>query len=150
MSLRRAVIALALLPGCGAQDAPLDAACLSSADAYLAAVRGAPGPARLPGGPLLADCVTAARSDGELQEAGVLMVRAADRLALRAQKGDARAALQLGYLAGAAERGAARTQGVQTELARRILRAGAVLGDPPPEIEQAFLRGLQAGREPPA
>lgn len=147
MLLRPAVLALALLAGCGAEAERLDPACLASEQVYLEALAQAPRPVRLQSGASLADCVSRARSDGELQEAGVLLVRAADRLAAQAEEGDATAALRLGYLAGAVERGSARTQGVQAELARRIVRAGAVLGDPPPAVEAAFLRGLAAGRE---
>jgi hypothetical protein len=146
VSWRPAVCALALLAGCGSEPARLDPTCLAGVDVYLDALEAAPQPVRLQTGTTIADCASAARSDGELQEAGLLMVQAADRLALAAEDGDAVAAGRLGYLAGAVERGSARTQGVQAELARRIVRAGAVLGDPAPEVERAYLEGLEAGR----
>jgi hypothetical protein len=144
---RSAVLALAVAGalGCGGDERVLHPECLSSPDAYLQALQGAPERAVLPdSGTPVSTCASDARSDGDLQNAGVLMVQAADRLALRAQEGERAAALQLGFLAGAVAKGAATTQGIQTELARRVVRAGALLG---PEMEEAYLRGLDAGRE---
>lgn len=142
---RSGVLALALAGalGCGGAQRALDPECLGSTEAYLEALEGAPERAALPTGTTIAQCASGARSDGDLQSAGVLMVKAADRLALRAQDGDERAALQLGFLAGAVEKGASTTQGIQAELARRVVRAGALLG---PDVEEAYLRGLEAGR----
>jgi hypothetical protein len=146
VSWRPAVCALALLAGCGSEPAALDPTCLASPEVYLEALEAAPGTVRIASGTSIADCASAARSDGQLQEAGLLMVQAADRLALQAEEGDAVAAGRLGYLAGAVEKGAARTQGIQTELARRVVRAGAVLAQAPAEVERAYLEGLDAGR----
>jgi hypothetical protein len=94
----------------------------------------------------LSDCVSRARNDAELQETRRVFTQAADDLALRAQDGDAAAAAALGYLVGAARRGAARTAGIHAELQRRVERSAAYLGDGGPRVTAALERGLRAGR----
>src|SRR4051812_24004657 len=143
-----ALVAFALLAaaGCGADDPPLDAACTSSPEAIERALARAPGPVTVGGGTRLSDCVSRARSDAELQNAGVVLTGAADHLAVRARGGDARAGLALGYLVGAARRGAARTPGLQAQLARRMASAAAFVDEGGPEVATALERGLRAGR----
>jgi hypothetical protein len=152
MPLRRlaALIALALAlaaAGCGGSDpAPVDAACMASPDAIERALARAPGPVALPSGTRLSECVAGARSDADLQNTGLVLTRAADDLADRAQRGDAAAAVGLGYLVGAARRGAARTNGIHAELARRLESAARVLaGGGGPGVAGALQRGLRAG-----
>src|SRR4051794_12702394 len=112
----RRLAALALAPlalaaaGCGGSDPPpADAACTTSPAAIERALGHAPAPVTLGSGTRLSQCVSAARSDADLQTTGLVLTRAADHLAQRAQHGDAGAAIELGYLVGAARRGAART-----------------------------------------
>jgi hypothetical protein len=137
------VVVLALL-GCGAREAPLDGACLESARAIERALGGAPGPVRLGTGTRLSQCVSQARSDAELQNTGMVLTQVADELAGAAKGGDTTAALRLGYLIGAARRGAAHTAGIHAELQRRLERTGAYMADGPSAA--ALARGLQAGR----
>jgi hypothetical protein len=140
------VLLLALASGCGA-DAPAgpDAACTSSPDVIERALGRAPSPVTLDGGARLSDCVALARSDAQLQNAGAVLTRTADELAARAQTGDAKAALALGYLVGAARRGAARTAGLQAQLQRRVEGAAAFVGVGGPAVSAALRRGLRAG-----
>jgi hypothetical protein len=138
-----AACALLALGGCGVEDPPLDGACTESADAIVRALARAPGPVALASGTRLSECVSHARSDSELQNAGIVITRAADGLAVRAERGDARAALALGYLVGAARRGAARTSGIHAQLLRRIERAAAYVDDA--AAAAALRRGLRAG-----
>jgi hypothetical protein len=149
--LRRlaSLIALAALgvtaAACGASDPPLDAACTASPDAIERALARAPAPVTLPTGTRLSECVSHARSDAELQTAGSVLTRAADDLARRAERGDAQAALGLGYLVGAARRGAARTAGIHAELQRRVESSARVLVDRGAGLARALRRGVRAG-----
>jgi integrase len=139
------LLALALaLAGCGSDTPELDAACLRSPHDVERALRRAPGPVALDSGTRLSECVAAARSDADLQEAGLVLTRAADDLAAAARAGSAVAALRLGYLVGATRRGARHTAGIHAELQRRIERSGAPLEDVP-GLRAAVTRGLRAG-----
>jgi hypothetical protein len=141
-------LALALAAtGCGGSDAPpVDASCTASPGAIERALARAPAPVTLDSGTRLSDCVAGARTDADLQNAGLVLTRAADHLADRAQRGDAGAALDLGYLVGAARRGAARTNGIHAELARRVESAARVLANGrSANLAGALERGLRAG-----
>jgi hypothetical protein len=123
-----------------------DAACTASPRAIERALARAPRPVTLEGGALLSDCVSRSRNDAQLQETGRVLTQAADALALRAQDGDLTAATGLGYLVGAARRGAARTEGVHAELQRRLENAAVFLADGGARVAAALDRGLRAGR----
>src|SRR5687768_15191928 len=103
MARRTAVLSVALTfaaaAGCG-DDAPkLSLLCLEGEATIRRALATAPGPVRLADGTPLSRCVSAARDDADLQSFGVIATRVADRLA---DQGGGAAALQLGYLIGAA------------------------------------------------
>src|SRR5829696_4346788 len=103
----------ALAAACGAPDEPAPhPACTASPQAIVHALGRAPRPVTLGDGARLSECVSRSRNDAELQETGRVLTRVADDLALRAQDGDLGAATALGYLVGAARRGAAHTAGV--------------------------------------
>jgi hypothetical protein len=140
-----ALFAAASLAACGAHDAPLDEACVGSANAIERALAAAPRPVTLPSGTRLSQCVSNARSDADLQTAGAVLTRAADHLAAQARTGDADAALRLGYLVGAARRGAKRTAGIHAELQRHIERSAAVLAGAGARVARALSRGQRAG-----
>jgi hypothetical protein len=142
-----AVAALALAAGaCGADEPPpLDAACTGPSAAIERALARAPAPVTLPSGTRLSDCVANARSDADLQTAGLSLTRAADHLADRARRGDARSAMALGYLVGATRRGAAHTAGIHAELRRHIESSAAFVDGGGPEVARALARGLRAG-----
>jgi hypothetical protein len=132
----------------GADPAPQDPACIASPRAIEQALGRAPAPVTVGSGTKLSDCVARARSDADLQNTGLVLTRVADDLAVRAQRGDAEAALGLGYLVGAARRGAAHTNGVHAELQHRMESAARPLSDEAarsPTISRALARGLRAG-----
>jgi hypothetical protein len=150
--LRRlaALLAVAALgpaaAGCGADDPPpIDAACTASAAAIERALARAPAPVTLASGTRLSDCVARARSDADLQNTGSALTRAADDLAMRAERGDAQAAIGLGYLVGAARRGAKHTAGIHAELTRRMESSARVLADGGATVATALRRGVRAG-----
>src|SRR4051794_41947965 len=92
VALLAVAAAAAVLAGCGGSDAPpVDEACLSSPDRVEQALARAPAAVTLPSGTRLSDCVSRARTDADLQTTGLVLTRAADHLAGRAQAGDARA-----------------------------------------------------------
>jgi F0F1-type ATP synthase membrane subunit c/vacuolar-type H+-ATPase subunit K len=141
------VFALMAVSACGGRDhPPLDAVCTSSPGAIERALSRAPAPVTLDGSTRLSDCVSRARSDAELQNAGAVLTGAADHLAVRARGGDAKAGVALGYLVGAARRGAARTPGLQAQLARRMESAAAFVDEGGPAVAAAIERGRRAGR----
>jgi hypothetical protein len=140
-----ALSAVALAAACGGGEPALDQACLESAGAIEHALARAPAPVTLRSGARLSECVANARSDSELQDAGTVLTRAADHLSAAAKRGDATAALRLGYLVGAARRGAARTAGIHAELQRRIERTAAFLDVGGPRVAAALAQGRRAG-----
>ena len=141
-----AVALVALLGGCGSSDPPRPpSACTESAQTIEQALGRAPATVTLDGGARLSDCVARARSSADLQTTGLVLTRAADHLAERAQRGDARAAAALGYLVGATRRGAARTTGIQEQLKRRVEQTAALLEPGGPDVAVALARGIRAG-----
>jgi hypothetical protein len=141
-----ALLAAASLAACGAtSDPPLDEACMSDPNAIEHALTRAPHPVTLPSGTRLSQCVSNARTDADLQTAGAVLTRAADDLSARARAGNADAALRLGYLVGAARRGAKRTAGIHAELQRHIERSAAVLDGAGARIAAALAEGQRAG-----
>jgi hypothetical protein len=147
-----AVAALALFAaGCGSErEAGTPVACLEGSEAYLRALDNAPGTVRLAGTPL-EDCLTENQSGGELAEVGEAMIDAATTLNAKAreeQGGKATAAL--GYLIGAAERGAERTEGIHADLVRRLVVA-ARFAPGRETLSPAFIasyeEGFDAGRD---
>jgi hypothetical protein len=146
------VLALSALGGaaaCGAGEPPRpDPACIASPRAIERALTRAPAPVTLGSGTRLSDCIAKAQSDADLQNAGLVLTRVADDLSARAQRGDAQAALGLGYLVGAARRGAAHTNGIHAELQHRMESAARPLSEEAsrsPTITRALARGLRAG-----
>jgi hypothetical protein len=140
-----ALLAAASLAACGASADPLDGACMSGPGAIEHALARAPDPVTLPSGTRLSQCVSNARDDADLQTAGAVLTRAADHLSAQARRGDPDAALRLGYLVGAARRGAKRTAGIHAELQRHIERSAAVLDGTGARIAAALADGQRAG-----
>lgn len=144
-----ACLAALLGGGCGSQDDATPAACLGGADAYVGALAGAPGKVELSGGTPISECLAPNQKGGDLATVGGAMVEAATRLNAEARAepgGDAN--LQLGYLLGAAQRGADGTEGIHTDLIRRLTVAARYSPGrtplPPPFLD-TYRRGFDAG-----
>lgn len=135
--------------GCGSTDDSTPVACLEGPGPYLAAMKEAPGAVELQDGTPISGCLVGNQQAGDLAAVGGALVTVATRLnaAARARPGGA-ANLRLGYLLGAAQRGAGGTGGIHADLIRRLTAAahyspgGAPL---PPSFPPTFRRGLQAG-----
>jgi hypothetical protein len=140
-----------LAAGCGKQDDSTPVACLEGADVYVKALEAAPGAVLVGGKTPISDCIAENQKAGDLAGVGEALVEAATRLNAEARAhpgGDAN--LQLGYLLGAVQRGADRTEGVHTDLVRRLAVAArfAPGTEPlPPEFISTYRRGFDAGRE---
>ncbi len=143
-----AVTAAALAgAGCGSDSSEgAPAACVASSDAYLQALRSAPGQVRLEGDVRISECLVPDQESGELANVGEQVIVAATRLNAQARNdGSDQAATQLGYLVGAVSAGA---DSIHTDLVRRVTSAAqfSESGEPlPPDFQQAFGRGYTAG-----
>jgi hypothetical protein len=139
-----ALLAL-LLAGCSqTRDDPVPAGCLARPATIVRALARAPGAVQLGDGTRLSTCLRRARGDGDLQALGVSLISVADALRARVAT-DPRAAVGLGYLAGAVRAGVAVNQGLATELGRRIERATALAADAPATARVSRELGLRAG-----
>lgn len=135
------LLALALVSGCGGdEDADTPTACLEGGAIYLDPQAA---------DPAVSDCLTENQAGGELATVGAAMVAAATRLNSEAREDPGGGgAFRLGYLVGAAERGAAGTEGIHADLLRR-LRAAALYSPADRGLSatvlSAYRRGLEAG-----
>jgi hypothetical protein len=139
------------LAGCGEPSDTTPVACLEGTGAYLKALSNAPGPVQVRGETPIGECLVENQKAGDLATVGTAMVAAATRLNAQARAepgGDAD--LQLGYLLGAAEHGAERTNGIDADLIRRLAAAARYSPDNRP-LPTAFFRtyrtGYAAGQE---
>jgi hypothetical protein len=144
-----AASALAILGGCGSTDSSTPVACLEGAGPYLVALKRAPGTVEVKGETPISDCLVENQPGGDLATVGTATVGAATRLnaEARAEPGEA-ANVELGYLLGAAQRGAERTDGIHAELIRRLTAAARYSPDNrplPATFLDAYQRGFDAG-----
>jgi hypothetical protein len=133
-----------VVAACGSEPPPMPSICTDTDSAgYLRALRAAPGPVRLRGGVAISKCTRLVLTDADLQVLGTNVHDAAERLAAGAADGSADAALQLGYLSAAVDRGSG-TTGIAAELARRVQTAVVAAGEAP-AVRRALARGAAAG-----
>lgn len=153
LALLSLAAAAAFLVGCSGaskgEHAPV--ACREGAAVILDALRGAPGEVLLAGETPISGCFVVGAEEGELADFGEAALAAATKLnaEARAEPGG-RANLELGYLIGAVTRGGADTEGVHTELLRRLTVAArfAPGGAPlPARFLDAYEKGFAAGRD---
>jgi len=138
-------LALLLLAGCTKEPDPVPAACFDGPAALLSALEHAPGAVVLADGTRLSRCVSAARTDADIQSLGLVFVRMADTLRAQAAR-DPAAALRLGYLAGAVKAGAASSaSGITMQLARRVEQVATLEENAGAAAAAALRRGRRAG-----
>lgn len=145
-----------MVSGCSQKDPPATpVACLEDEQRWLRALAEAPGPVMIEGTTRLSACLPPDQEAARQEEVGLIAVSAAVALA-RGARGEAdpagpagaRAALEAGYLVGALEKGADRTQGIHATLVNRVESAATNgLGDAAPEVRAAYGRGHEAGLE---
>jgi hypothetical protein len=131
--------------GCGGMSDATPVACLEGENSYLAALEDAPGEVRLSGEVPIGDCLAENQKSGDLATVGAAMIATATELnaEARANSGGAES-LQLGYLLGAAQRGASETDGIHAELIRRLAAAARYSPDNLP-LSSAFMRAYRQG-----
>lgn len=131
--------------GCGGPSDATPVACLDGPGAYIGALGKAPGEVKLSGVTPISDCLAENQKGGDLATVGTSMIEAVTQLnaEARAEPGGT-ANLQLGYLLGAAQRGAERTSGIHAELIRRLSVAARYSPDNRP-LPAAFLRSYRQG-----
>jgi hypothetical protein len=144
-----AVLAFA---GCGSQgDDSTPVACLEPGGVYLKALKAAPGEVKLLGETPISECLAENQQGGDLADVGETMVAVATKLNAEARADPGGAAnLQLGYLLGAAERGAEKTEGIHAELIRRLTVAARFTPADqrlPATFLATYQRGFDAGHE---
>lgn len=145
-----ALLALAVLAGCGATDSSTPVACLEGPGPYLAALERAPGEVKLSDGTPISGCLVENQKAGDLATVGGALVTVATRLnaEARAKPGGA-ANPRLGYLLGAAERGADGTSGIHADLIRRLTAAARYNPQDrplPATFLETYREGFDAGR----
>lgn len=140
-----ALTAAALAVGCGSQDESTPVACLEGPGAYLAALDDAPAEVLVGEETPIGECLAENQQGGELATVGAALIEAATELNAEARAqpaGDA--GLRLGYLVGAAQRGAERTAGIHADLLRRLTVAARYSPGGQP-LSPAFLRAYREG-----
>lgn len=131
--------------GCGSQDDSTPVACLEGPQAYEKALASAPGQVELDGETKISECLADNQQAGDLATVGLAMVETATALNAEArQDPGGSAALELGYLLGAAEKGAEDTEGIHTDLLRRLEVAARFAPGTTP-LTARFRAGYQEG-----
>ena len=131
--------------GCGGTDDSTPVACLEGERVYVRALAAAPGAVQLRGETPISECLAENQGGGELATVGTALVRAATELNAEAREDPGGPAnLQLGYLLGAAERGASETGGIHAELIRRLTAAARYSPDTRP-LTATFLETYREG-----
>jgi hypothetical protein len=131
----------ATVAACGVQEEiAVPVACRAGPDEVARALADAPAPVTIQGTPL-SECLASARDQADLQTVGIAFVDVASDLASEARSNpNGQEAVELGYLVGAARRGA--VPGIHDELLRRLEQELAGVET----SSDAFERGERAGR----
>ena len=140
-----ATVLVLAIAGCGGQDDSTPVACLEGAAAYERALGAAPGEVRLGGETAIGDCLAPNQTAGDLARVGEAMIETATALNAEARAEDGGdAAVQLGYLLGAAERGSEESEGIHSDLVRRLTVAARYAPGRQP-LSAAFYRAYRSG-----
>ena len=136
--------------GCGSTDSSTPVVCLEGSGPYLVALKKAPGEAKIRGETPISDCLVENQASGDLATIGTAMLAATTMLSAEArERPGGQANLELGYLLGAVERGAAGTDGIHAELVRRLTAAARYSPDDrplPATFLEAYREGFDAGK----
>jgi len=151
----RIVIFIALVAafvgGCGSADDSTPVACLEGPEAYERALNAAPGEVLLGDDTSISECLPRNQTAGDLSRVGEALIETATALNAEAREdpsGDA--ALQLGYLLGAVKRGSEASEGIHSDLVRRLVVAARFAPDKqplPPAFYRAYRSGYAAGQD---
>lgn len=143
------ILALGLVAGCGNSGDSTPVVCLEGAAAYERALKAAPDEVLLEDETLISECLPRNQSSGDLSRVGEALIVTATKLNAEARDdpgGDA--ALQLGYLLGAVQRGGEESEGIHSDLVRRLVVAARFAPGKqplPPEFVRAYREGFDSG-----
>jgi hypothetical protein len=136
--------------GCGGEEEETPAACVGDARDYLAALEAAPGDVRFDDGTAISECLVPDQPAGDISRVSQSAVEAANALNAQVREGGSgAAAVQLGYLVGAVQEGAAETGGIHEDLVRRLdsaARSGVAGGPDAVAFERDFGEGYAAAQ----
>lgn len=142
---------VAAFVGCGDSDDSTPVVCLEGPVAYEKALADAPGEVLLEGETPISECFARNQTGGDLTKVGEATIAVATELNAGArQEPGGVANFQLGYLLGAAARGAEESEGIHADLLRRLTVAAryAPGREPlPPEFLATYREGFDAGRD---
>jgi hypothetical protein len=131
--------------GCSGQDDSTPVACLEGAPLYEEALQDAPDEVLLNGETPISDCLASNQQAGDLARVGEAMVETATTLNAQAREEDGgQAGVRLGYLLGAAERGAEESEGIHADLVRR-LTVSARYAPGRETLSSAYFRAYRTG-----
>ena len=136
--------------GCGDSDNSTPVACLEGAEAYERALAAAPDEVLLEGETPIGECLTRNQTGGDLARVGEAMLETATALNAAAREDPGgEANLQLGYLLGAVQRGSEESEGIHSDLVRRLTVAARYAPGKqplPPAFYRAYRDGYAAGQ----
>lgn len=141
------IVALGLIAGCGNSDDSTPVACLEGPGAYERALKAAPDEVLLGEDTLISECLPRNQTGGDLSRVGEAVIETATALNAEARNspgGDA--ALQLGYLLGAVKRGSEESEGIHSDLVRRLVVAARFAPGKqplPPAFQDAYREGFE-------
>jgi hypothetical protein len=146
------IVVVFAIAGCGSADQDkTPVACLSGPRAFTDALREAPGAVQLAGGTLISECIVPNQSAGDLANVGGTLVKVGTDLNSEARaKPGGPANVELGYLIGAVNRGAADTTGIHAELLRRLAVAASFSPGGvglPSTFRREYEKGYAAGKD---
>jgi hypothetical protein len=131
--------------GCGSADESTPVACLEGAGAYERALKAAPDEVLLEDETPISECLTRNQSSGDLTRVGEALIETATALNAEAREDPGGAAnLQLGYLLGAVQRGSGESEGIHSDLVRRLTVAARYAPGKEP-LSPAFYREYRSG-----
>jgi hypothetical protein len=138
--------------GCGSDgEEGTPSACLDPAAGYMSALASAPSEVRLGGETPISACLVEGQPAGEISQIGASLIKVATSLNAEGRRDPTGSApIELGYLIGAVEKGAADTSGIHQDLVLRLESAARFSpgGSPlPSAFQQGFGRGFSAGQE---
>jgi hypothetical protein len=139
------ILILLAMVGCGSADDSTPVACLEGPETYERALTAAPDEVLLEGETLVSECLARNQSSGDLTRVGEALIETATKLNAEARAepgGDA--AVQLGYLLGAVQRGSEESEGIHSDLVRRLAVAARYAPGKRP-LSQKFLAGYREG-----
>jgi len=144
------IVALALVAGCGDSNDSTPVACLEGAGTYERALAAAPEEVLLEDETLISECLTRNQTGGDLSRVGEAMLETATALNAEVREDPGgEASLRLGYLLGAVQRGSEESEGIHSDLLRRLVVAARFAPGKqplPPEFVRAYRDGYAAGQ----